>query len=277
MPVKTLLFKEKQMSYTNYNHSFRRSRLSEPSQMTSDANIWTPTVDQKHMLGAIYDTDDGRRFRYQKNGSGALTIANVAQQAVETANWVDEIQTNNPLLPSVGDTLITVTMATTAAKDELSNTILWVEQGTGVGSEYRVKGNRAGTANATSGFDVVFELADASGLRIAYVAASNISVKLNTYEDVIVFPTDPTGVATGVCKTAVTAAWYFWGQTKGECVVMNGSDSIVTGDEVCVGGQAAGVLSLPDAATPQEGDVTVGYVIRAAASGEAALIYLTIE
>ena len=168
-------------------------------------------------------------------------------------------------------------MATTAAKNEFADGTLWVEQGTGVGTEYRVKGNSAGTTNAVSGFDIRIELADAGGIRIAYAVTSNVSFKLNTYEDVIVFPTDPTGVATGVCKTAIPVGSFFWGQTKGECVVINGSDSIVTGDEVCVGGQAAGVLSLPDAATPQEGDVTVGYAIRAAASGEAALIMLTIE
>jgi len=265
------------MSYSNYDQSKRRSALSEPCQLTADANFWTPTATQKHMLGAKFTTDDGRVFRYQKNGAGALTIANGAQQAVETAGWVDEIQTNNPNLPSVGDTSITVTMATTATKDQFANGIVWVEQGTGIGTEYRIKGNKAGTANATSGFDIVIELADAGGCRIAYAVTSNVSVKLNTYDTVVVFPTNPTGVCTGFCKTAVSANYYFWGQTKGECVCMNGTDTIVTGDQVCIGGQAEGVLSLEDGANPNEGDVTVGYAIRAAASDEAALVMLTIE
>ena len=69
------------MSYSNYNHEARRSRLAEPSQLTSVANFWTPTTDKKHMLGAIFDTDDGRRFRYQQNGAVALTIALANQSA----------------------------------------------------------------------------------------------------------------------------------------------------------------------------------------------------
>ena len=265
------------MSYTNYNHSFRRNRLSEPARLRAAENIWTPTATQGYMLGCIYDLNDGRRFRYCKNGAGALTIAQGTQQAVETANWVSEVQTNNTDLPTAGDTSMNVVMASTAAKDAFAGGIAWVESSTGIGTEYRIKGNKVGVANATSGYDVSIELADEGGVRIAYAVTSFISVKINTYKDVIAFPTNPTGVCTGFCKTAVPAEYFFWGQTKGECVCMNGSDAIVTGDQVCIGAQAEGVLSLEDGAAPNEGDVTVGYAIRAAGSGEAALVMLTIE
>lgn len=264
------------MSYTNYNYSFRRSRLSEPCQFTSDANLWTPTADQKHMLGAIYDTDDGRRFRYQKAGSVALTIALVNQSAVGTANWQNQAQTNSPSLPSAGDTRVTVTLASTATKDQFVDAYLTVEDGTGESNMYIIKSNKAGTANATSGWDIVCDLADAGGVRTAWLATSELTVTLNKYRDVIVFPTDPTGTATGVNLTAVPAGYYFWGQTMGPCpVIKDSTDTIVVGDECAVAPNVAGQIGLMDAAA--EGDVLAGYVMRASGSAETALIDLRLE
>ena len=102
---------------------------------------------------------------------------------------------------------------------------------------------------------------------------------VRAYSDaaVVEVPVAPTGICTGVCHTAVAVDQYFWGQVKGPCAVFNGTESIQTGDNVVVGAQAAGVLALEDGATPNEGDVVVGFAMRAAASGDVALIFLTIE
>ena len=268
------------MSYDNY-HEGSSSYLNQSQwritaeSLYSDRDIFTPHVDKAFPLGARAEARDGRLWRYQQNGAGILPIGNGAQAAVETANWVDEVQTNNTDLPIVGAKINNVVMATTAVKDQFIDSYLWVEEGTGEGNYYLVKNNKAGIANATAGYDISFEIADTGGLRIAYVTASTISVKLNPYRDVIIFPTDPTGICTGICLTAVPVAYYFWGQVHGPCVVVNGSDTIVTGDEVGIGAQAEGVASLLDGAV--EGDVPIGTVIRAAASGESALIMLTIE
>ena len=97
------------------------------------------------------------------------------------------------------------------------------------------------------------------------------------YKDTIVFPTNPTNVCTGVTMTAITASYYYWAQVRGVCPVVNGSDTIVVGDEVVAGAQAAGVLALPDAGTANEGDTPIGFVVRAASTAETALINLTIE
>jgi len=265
------------MSYTNYNRTYRRSRIAEPAQLTSNANLFTPTADQKHMLGCIYDCDDGRRFRYQKADSTALTIALGNQSATGTANWQNEVQTNSPSIPTAGDTTVTVTATATATKNALADGYLTVEDGTGENNMYIIKSNKAGTANATTGYDIVLELADAGGVRTAWAATSELTLTKNKYRDVVVFPTDPTGVFTGVNLTAVTANYYFWDQTRGPVTMTNGSDTIVVGDEVTCGGQAAGRVSLPDNGTAIEGDTGIGFVMRAAGSGETALIDLTIE
>jgi hypothetical protein len=155
------------VSYDNYNFAFRRNKITEPSQLTSDADLWTPTSDQKYMLGCIFDTNDGRRFRYQRDSGSGQNIAEVSQSAAGTAGWQDEIQTNNPSLPTAGDKEVTVTMTTTATAGQLIGGYLTVEQGTGLHNMYVIKNNKAGTANATSGWDVKIEIADQGGIRTA--------------------------------------------------------------------------------------------------------------
>ncbi len=266
------------MSYDNMNFDSDQSAWRvKVENLYADRDIFHTTTDRKFPLGAIAESRDGRKWRYQENGAVALDKALGQQAAVEISGWVDEVQTNNPDLPSLTDKRLTVTLTTTAAKDEFIDAYLWVEEGTGEGEMYLVKSNTVGIANATTGFDIIFEIADTGGLREAFIAAATVSIKVNPYKDVVVFPTDPTGICTGITHVAVAAESFFWGQVHGACVVMNGSDSIVTGDEITIGAQTAGACSIPDAATPQEGDVTIGYAIRAAASGEAALIFLTIE
>lgn len=264
------------MSYTNNNHEFQRNQMWEPAQLLSTANFWTPTTDQKSMLGRIFDTNDGRRWRYQQNGSSILTKALVNQSAVGTGGWQDEIQTNNPSIPAVNAEVVTITLTTTAAAGEFKNAYLTVEQGTGGDEMYIIKNNKVGTANSVTGFDVICEIADAGGIRVAYAVTSNITVTIDKYKEVIVFPTNPTGVATGVSHATVAASSFFWGQTRGPCpVTKDSTDTIVVGDAVGVGANVAGQACLLDIAA--EGDRFIGHCMRAPANAETALIDLELE
>lgn len=263
------------MSYSNYNREHRRSRLQEPAMLTEDSNFWAPTTDKKAMLGCIFDLDDGRRFRYQQSGE-ALIIGLVNQSAVGTANWQNEVQTNSPRIPAVGDMKITFTATSTAAKDAFVDGYLTIEDGVGETNMYVIKSNKAGTANATTGFDIVIEIADISGIRTAWEAASELTVTVNKYKDVIVFPTDPTGTATGVNLTAIASGSFFWGQTLGPCpCVKDSTDTIIVGDPCAIAPNTAGQIGLLDVVA--EGDVLAGYVMRASGSAETSLIDLRLE
>jgi len=263
------------MSYNTHNYSYRRNRISEPTQLLTEANLWTPTATQYYMLGCIYELNDGRKYRYCQAGE-ALTAGYISQSAVGTANWQNEAQTNGSAF-AIGDKEVTVVLATTASENQFAEGYLTIEDGTGEGQMYLIAKNKAGTANATSGYDVKLTLADEGGIRVATATTSEVTITLNKYKDVIAFPTDPTGTCTGVSPVAVTDNYFFWSQVKGPAAVVNGSDTIVVGDLVVAGAQAAGVLALPDNGTACEGDVEVGYVMRAASSGETALVDLTIE
>ena len=265
------------MSYSNYNHTKRRQRIAEPAQFTSDANLWTPTVDQKHMLGCIYDANDGRRWRYCENGSATLALATINQSAVETGGWTYIAQTNTPDVWVAGDRRVTVVTTTTVVANDLVHGTMYVPDGTGEGHMYIIKSNKVGTANAITGFDIVIDIADAGGIRTAIVAASDVTLTKNKYKDVLIFPTNPTGLCVGVNNVAVTADYFFWALVKGPCPVLNGNETIIIGDIVCAGVNTAGTVGLRDVSVA-DGNVKVGYVMKApTATGDYALIDLDIE
>jgi hypothetical protein len=245
--------------------------------LLADRDIFHPTATKKFPLGARAESRDGRVWRYCEEAGNGLTKCQINQAAAGTGGWQNEVQTNNPSIAILGAKVVTVTLTTTAAKDAFIGAYLTIEDGTGENEMYVIKSNKVGTANATTGFDVVLEIADAGGIRVAFEAASELTITVNNYKDVIVFPTDPTGVCVGVNHVAVTASYFFWAQVHGPCAVTNGSDTIIVGDVVVAGAQAAGVLAIPDNGTASEGDTVVGHVMRAAGSGETALVFLNIE
>ena len=266
------------MSYTNLpRENGYPKRVLSCYSFQDASHLFTPTADQKHPLAQILDLPDGRRFRYCKEGGNALSAAYCTQSAVGTANWQNQAQTNNPDVPAVGDVEVTITLAATATKDQFEGAWLTIEDGTGEGQAYLIESNKAGTDNATSGYDIVCQLADEGGIRIALAAATELTVTLNKYAEVVVFPTNPTGVATGVPLMAVPANYYFWAQTLGPCpVVVGATDTIVVGDPVGIGtATTAGAACLLDVAA--DGDVLLGYVMHAASTGETALIDLHLE
>jgi len=245
--------------------------------LLADRNIWTPTANKKFPLGAIAESRDGRRWRYCEEAGNALSIAHCTQSAAETANWTYTAQTNTPDVWVAADKSITVVSDTALAVHDLVDGYVYVPDGTGEGNMYTIKDNAVSTSNATSGYDTVIEIADAGGIRTAIVAASDVTVWKNKYKDVIVFPTDPTGPATGVTMTAVTASYYFWAQTRGYCpVAMGATDTIVIGDMVGVGGTTAGQCCLMDIAA--DGDTLLGYCVKApVAQSDYAIIDLKLE
>ena len=248
------------------NHSQWRIKAE---SLLADRNIFTPHAVKAFPLGAIAEARDGRRWRYCENASVALTLALVNQHSAGIGGWQDEVQTNNPSLPTAGDKIVTVTATTTATAGDFIDGYLTIEDGTGESNLYLIKDNKTGVANATTGFDIVVEIADTGGIRTAYVAASELTLTKNKYKDIVLEA--GTGQVVGVNHTAVTADFFFWAQTRGPCAVLSASTIGVIGDAVMAASGTAVILG--NAATDQ----IIGHVIRAAANTETAIIDLTIE
>ena len=242
----------------------------------ADRDIWHPTATKYFPLGALAEARDGRRWRYCENSAATLAIATFHQSSVAVDNWVYQVQTNTPDVWVAEDKVVTVVTDTAFAVHDLIDGYMYVPDGTGEGNMYIIKDNKVSTSNATSGYNTLVEIADQGGIRTAIVAASDVTLMLNKYKDVLIFPTDPTGPCTGVSMTSIPASYFFWSQVKGPCPVINGSETLVIGDIVCAGTNTAGAAGLADVAA--DGDTIAGYVMKApTATGDYAIIDLTLE
>ena len=261
------------MSYSNYNHNSRRSKLAEPAQLVTTADLWTPTAAQYHMLGAEYATDDGRTFRYCLNGSTEIAKNLVIQSELIDAQAVDILQTGKTA--AVGDTVLDllITTANGLVDGDLVDGWIIVNQGTSAtdeGDMYVVKSNKYTTSDTA----IKIEIADAGGIRNAIAATSNITFVKNIYRDVIVKPTTLTGVMLGVTLTIVPLNQYFWAQTRGAAsVIIDTGDSIVVGEPLghIDGSGTAGSLGLVATAAT---DSVVGTAISAAAGADYGIVLL---
>ncbi len=247
--------------------------------LLADKDIFHPTAEKKFPLGALAEARDGRLWRYCENDSTTLALATLNQSSVAVDNWVYQAQTDTPDVWVAGDKVVTVVTATAFAVHDLIDGTMYVPDGTGEGHMYVVKDNKVSILNTEgpSGYDTIIEIADTGGIRTAIVAASDVTLMKNKYKDVLIFPTDPTGPCTGVNNVVVLANYFFWSQVKGFCPVLNGNETVVIGDVVCAGANTEGTVGLWDV-TVAEGNVVVGIVAKApTATGDYALIDLSIE
>jgi len=261
------------MSYTNYNHDYRRNKLAEPAQLVAAANLWTPTVDQKHMLGCIYETNQGDRFKYCKNGTTAIAKAYlIAAEAIDG----DQACTVQTLYGAdAGDTVFSILATTGSAisDDELVDGYLLVSDGgAAMGDLYTIKSNKWTTGDTV----MQVTIADAGGLRNAIAATDDVSFFKNQCRDVIVKPATLTAPIMGATTTIVTASYYFWAKTKGVTAVLcDESDTIVVGEPVghIDGTTAAGCIGL---VSTHASDTVLGTCLFPSAVSEATLINLDI-
>jgi len=218
------------MSYSNYNHTYRRNRLSEPAQLLSAANLWTPTSDQKYMIGAIFETDQGERYKYCKNAATEIAKANLIQASAPDPQQKANLQTAYG--ESAGESKFDILVATGSgiSDDDLIDGYLLVSDGgAAMGDLYTIKDHKWTTGDTVMSVTI----ADAGGLRVAIAATDDLTIWKNQCRDVIVKPTTLTGPIIGVTTTIVTASYYFWAKCKGFCsVICDSADDILIGNPV---------------------------------------------
>jgi len=262
------------MSYTNYNHEYRRNKLREPAQLTSDADLWTPTSTQKHMLGCIFETNDGREFRYCKNDSTEIAKAQVIAAQVVDAQQKGKVQTSYGAAAGSVKFDAVFTTGSLITDDELIDGWLLVNDGStaAMGDLYIIKHNTWITGDTI----MRIEIADAGGLRNVLAATDDLTIIKNQYHEVVVKPTTLVAPIVGVTVSLVPASYYFWAQTRGVCsVFMDDGDDVLVGDPVghIDASTAEGAVGLVASAAT---DCILGTCIYDGAVSEAGLINLLI-
>lgn len=167
-------------------------------------------------LGAYFDDDDGNRFRYCLNASGALVAGDIIQSAAlggaaTTLQTVGIIGAN----AAAGDTRIYVAANTTLQPAGTFNEGWAGFKNTSLTAAYirRIKYNSE--IEHTTWVDAYIDLYEA--LPVALVAASDtVALMANPYYKIIqAVNSAPTGAVLGGVRCAVTASYYCWIQTRG--------------------------------------------------------------
>lgn len=211
-----------------------------------------------------------REWVYCKNGGVALTIAQPIQSSAVT-----HADSDNDLVvgvdAAIGDLVVSV--ASTANIDEapfstvdgLKGGYLIVNDATGEGQMYEIKGN---TAFATTG-QALITLYDP--LTIALVAStSECGIIPSPYTLVVATAAPLSGMFVGVAMIPVTINYYFWAGCGGPHPVITQA-AITKGSPVVVGKTAAKANVMTTAGTTE---VIIG---EAMTTGEADAQYITVN
>lgn len=201
-----------------------------------------------HRLGQLAVDEWGSKYRYVQNGgSSALVTGNLLQEPAEVTNFrsmaVD-------IAAAIGDKIISVTLggtAVTAAQFEGGELV--VESSTGVGQWFRILSHEV--QSSTSG-SCKFTIDRPLKIALA-TSASQVSVRLNSYNGVLQYPVTPTGSPIGVALYAMTESYHGWIVSGGNAVALFDNQANAAADDM-------GIVPSEDVA----GSVTAGEAADAA-------------
>jgi hypothetical protein len=186
-------------------------------------SVYKESASQEFALGTRLELWDGRVFRYAKNGAVALGAGKMTQSVGPTAHH-ENIATG--VVSAIGATTVGIatTLSTAMVLNEYAEGWLVINDATGEGQCYQIKGNDAGTTGNIYLWD---------GLVVALATTSEFTLIRNRHRGVVVFPTTAASTAAGVPLIAVTAAYYFWAQVKGPApLLVDSGDTVVIGNPV---------------------------------------------
>lgn len=216
-------------------------------------------------LGALDETVDGRKFRYALAGAVDLAPGKICVAAAVVANHINRTLATGV---SVGGVQVSVPLGATAATaNQYADGYLVVNDSNGEGISYLVSGHAAAASSGT----VAVNLEEP--VKVALTSASDVSLIANPYSAVIVQPGAVAHRPVGVPNVTVTASYYGWLQTHGDCAVL--SDGVITkGAGAILSDAVAGAVEIEVAATVTQ---RVGIAPEATVDTEYRLLTLTID
>ena len=230
--------------------------------------VLSTSADQKEELGTLRILNDGRKFRYAKNGASALVAGNAVMAPAVVANHVELAVA---AAAATGSKSVTVTLGGTAVtQNQYAGGFLQINKEAGIGHQYKILSHPAADAAA----NVVLTLEDP--IVDALTTSSEASLIANPYAAVVV-TTGATCIPVGVAPCDVAANAYFWSQTGGvACVETNGTPAAFSNLFPAAGGELdAGPVTTTTqvlAAGP-----VVGFLMVIGGDNEAKPAFLTLD
>jgi hypothetical protein len=175
--------------------------------------IYDTSATQAAPLGSELLIGMNRKFRYAKNGSGALAVGTVLQAAPPNdshANMTCAAQ-------AVGKGSVTVTLAygDPIERDQYKQGYLYINDQAGEGHLYDVEDHTHG-----GGEDVTKKITIRDHIVVAITTSSQATLVRNPYAGLNKPMGNPHEMVMGVAPVAVGVNEYFWCQVNGPCVVL---------------------------------------------------------
>tara|TARA_Y100000310_G_scaffold339215_1_gene431204 strand:+ start:3851 stop:4654 length:804 start_codon:yes stop_codon:yes gene_type:complete len=246
-----------------------RSRLGLNDEGGID--VFEISATQVWPLGTRYQRGN-KVFYYAKNAAVEIAAGKLCQGAViETNGDVTDMAVDTP---GIGDTQMEVTNGgnTAIAEDEFAGGECLIQDDTGEGYSYTIKGNDAMAASAAG---TIF-LWDK--VQVALGAGATVALTHPTpFYNVIIHPSPPTAMLAGVTPRVLTASYYGWLQTWGPCAVLHdGSAVIVQQMAVRASEDDDGAVTLLDYDEAAQNYQDVGAAMHPTADQEHSLVWLKI-
>ena len=202
------------------------------------------------MIGGKLMLPDGRIFRYTHCGSStALVVGSLNQAQVHTTD-----QSGEPVATmAAGVTVLTGvdSTSTSPVADQMKFGYVYTDNATTL-PMMQIKSNTLITADAETGTITLF-----TPTPTIIAAGNTLCYFENPWEDIIVHPASSnTAMVTGICKIALTKAYWGWVQTQGPTTALYGSGTQAIagiGDPIGVDAAVAGAIGgLANATTDSE-------------------------
>jgi hypothetical protein len=243
-------------------------------QDTWNTNVVT-TV-QRHPLGTVASSKDGRVFRYGSAGAADLVVGNIVQSAVPVPLHLGLVSAVQNIGDGVTPFPIVVTPGATAGAANLyAEGTLMVDTAPGNGYSYRISGHGAITASVP--FNLFLDPDER--IQIALSTASRYGLHHNPYKTVLQSPATVTAMDCGGVVTIITgnsvAENFGWLQTRGPFAgLINGTPAVGTG--LVTSATTAGGLDVAAVAA----EINVRIIARAmqvGVSGKNNAVYLLLD
>lgn len=237
--------------------------------VVSGISIGDYSADQKHPLGSIGFTRDGRIFRYVQMGAVAGVVGSIYQKAAPVANHL----ALTPPAVAIGATQFICTPgATLGTANQYAEGFLQVDTTPGNGYAYGISGHAA-FASATA-FTLYLDKDDPIR-EVALTTSSRIGLHSSLYRGLIVCPTTVTAPVVGGMVAPIPISYYGWLQTRGPfAALINGTPGVGIG--VTISATTAGAVDVA-AVAAEINTRQIGHMMQVGVSTKNNMINLTLD
>lgn len=236
--------------------------------------IFEQSETQKLSVGTLVIFNDGRKYRYNKNGGTLLAKGLMNSGADQDAKLVAETQTTSGEAVEIDDVEIVVDITTgiTLVENALAGGTVIVESSTGIGDGYPIIASKLDASD-----DTLLRLRLRYPIRTAWSATTVLTLMKSPFWDTVVFPTTAVNKAVGQNQIAVTANYFYWGQTGGPTAfLIDNADTLVKGEPAGAPGTAGAAGEIGNVANDGT-DQVWGTTMYGLAGDNVGLVYLTID